>query len=930
MSVFFRVALIIVALVGYARPVAAQARGGVAERDDREELARPPTGLRPGGDPEDARDTRPQLTDEEIERALEARLERNGGLSTLEDGRPARAGESRVEKRSRVRGGEEGPGREDSDAEQVASPRERLLRPTSAFELQLQGYSDPGRPVLQFGYEILADDAAEGVDIPAGPDYVLGTADSLIISLWGGAVDEDYRAIIDREGQVRLPKVGLVDLKGSTLAQAEATLKEAFSSEFNNFDLRIRVAKVRDIAVHVLGRVARPGRLRVAATATVLEALAAAEGVTKDGSLRNIRLRRAGAEDRTIDLYDYLLDGDVTVDAGLAAGDAIVVPAVGPRVALVGRVLRPAIYEIAEERIEFADVLEMAGGYGRLADRQSIQVETIVGAGLQVRQVDLARAAPQATDLGDGDVVWVRESNPVLEDVVYVVGNVAQPGRFALAEGLRIADILTTEALVSAGFWLDLQDPAHGTTESEALLERIEVRKENRARKAADTDFVVTSRRAGATDGGVDALDPIGEYPEPFLEYALLRRIDPVTRQESRIAFHLGRALLEKDAAENHVLQSQDTIVIFPRSAFALDQTVYVTGAVNEPGEKKFYSGMHVRDLVRMAGGALPETWLDEAVLTRIHPDPNGARFEHLKIHLEAALAGDPEHDLELQKDDSLSIQTVPDYRRAFRVVIEGEVRQPGTYTVIPGEHLSDLIERAGGFTPTAYLPAAKFFRQSVQGLQQERLDQSLERLERETKLAAQRFAADASALDDKTSVEQEERRVTNLVQTLRRTRAKGRMVLHLRSLEKLRGSADDVVLETGDRLNVPGRPNEVHVLGAVFNQTALIYQDGLRVRDYLQECGGPTDTADMDIAYIIRADGTADSARHARKGFYWDGERGRYASSSLLSSHLYPGDTLVVPYDVKPRLSALGLTKAVTEILFNVAFATGVVIAAL
>jgi hypothetical protein len=121
-----------------------------------------------------------------------------------------------------------------------------------------------------------------------------------------------------------------------------------------------------------------------------------------------------------------------------------------------------------------------------------------------------------------------------------------------------------------------------------------------------------------------------------------------------------------------------------------------------------------------------------------------------------------------------------------------------------------------------------------------------------------------------------------------------------------------------------------VNVVGAVFNQTALLYQKGLRARDYLQECGGATDSADMALAYVIRADGTADSAQSARSNYRWDSSRGRYARGDLLGSELYPGDTLVIPYDIKPQLSALGLAKTISQILFQTTVATGVVVAAL
>jgi protein involved in polysaccharide export with SLBB domain len=331
-----------------------------------------------------------------------------------------------------------------------------------------------------------------------------------------------------------------------------------------------------------------------------------------------------------------------------------------------------------------------------------------------------------------------------------------------------------------------------------------------------------------------------------------------------------------------------------------------------------------------MAGGLLPEAHLESGLLTRINPGQGGAKSEHLPIDLQAALAGGELANLLLQPDDALTVKVVPAYRKAYRVTIEGELRQPGSYMVIPGERLSDLISRAGGFTAEAYLPAAQLYREAVRALQQERINESLRRLEAETKLAAQRYTAEAAATGESVDVKTEQARVERLIATISATPAKARQVVHLAPPEKLASTPDDIEIAEGDRLVIPRRPQEVHVLGAVFNQTALVYQEKLRARDHLQECGGPTDSADMSIAYIIRADGTADSAQSARRNYQWDGSRGRYARGDLLASEMYPGDTLVVPYDIKPRLSILGLTKTVTEVLFQTALATGVIVALL
>ena len=813
--------------------------------------------------------------------------------------RPARVARTELKAMAARKGTpavEKSVGKEEESAasvERTVTPRPedekspRPESPLSAFELQLRNHSDPlvGASILQFGYEVFARRQIPLADAPVGPDYVLGAGDSLVVSLWGALVDEDLRVLVDRDGEVRLPQIGMVALKGLSLGDAESVLKRKFDEVYNNYEMELRLGRLRDMPVHVIGRVNSPGRARVSSVATLFDALEAAGGVSKDGTLRSIVLRRRDEKPRAIDLYSYLLEGNLSVDVSLQSNDTVVVPAVGPRVAITGRVLRPAIYEFNGQSTGFDEVLAMAGGYARLADRQRVQIESHLHDGLYARTEDLETMAPSKVRLHDGDVAIVVNASPKVGNAVYLAGNVATPGRYAFREGMRVSDVVTEQALIETGFWLRRAHPG-----------------------SSDSEYVV---------------------PEPFLEYALIRRIQQPSLQESRITFHLGKAIFDKDPSEDHFLQAQDTVVIFPRNDFVTRRTVFIAGPVNKPADYQYFPGMRVRDLVRMAGGLLPEAHLESAMLTRIDPEQDGARFKNLGINVTEAMDGKESANILLRPNDGLSIKTVPGLRPLRRVTVVGEVQHPGTYTVIPGERLSDLLRRAGGFSDDAYLPAVQFYRESVRKLQQERIEESLRRLELEMETAAQRFTAESAALgDDTVNVEQEEERVSRLISTIRSTQAKGRTVIRVASADELEGTPHDVELVDGDRLVVPRRPDEVNVVGAVFNQTALLYQDGLRVRDYLHECGGPTETAEMEFAYVIRADGSTDSAQSARRNYRWDGDRGRYSRGNFLGAELYPGDTVVVPYDVKPHVSSLGLAKTVTQILFQAALATGVVVA--
>lgn len=836
--------------------------------------------------------------------------------------------------------------------------------PLSAFERQLAKHGDPlvDRPVRQFGYDVFSRERVN-VDLPVGSDYVLGSGDRLVVSLFGSAdIDRDLPVEIDRSGQARLPLVGPVALKGLSIGRAEELLKRRYDRFYQNYELTVQLATIRDVSVHVTGRVERPGRVRLPAVATLFDALAAAGGVSKDGSLRQVTLRRKGTEPRALDLYGYLLDGDRDADLQIESDDVIHVPPVGPRVAVVGRVLRPAIYEQKGASTPISEVLAMAGGFERLANRHQFQIESVTDNGIEARTTSAADAAAAAAiELRDGDVVVIQSAAPRLENTVYLKGNVALPGRYAYKENMRVSDLVTAEVLVEAGFWLDRGSPMSDDERKRAIRDHGSKDDEERDQDDRDHDDERDDKRDGdrRADEKLAARDEKKspnptelekkleeerrreerqkrlqrlegrEMPEPFLEYALIRRINPVNLQETRLAFHLGKAIVDRDPRENHVLQPQDTVVIFPRKEFEVARTVHIDGAVQNPSAFELRPGMRVLDLVRMSGGILPEAHLASATLTRIHAEQSGTEFQHLVIDLNEVLSGVESANVLLKENDSLTVRVVPDYKKPYRVTISGEVRHPGPYTVVPGERLSRFLQRAGGYTPDAYLPAAQFYRQTVKQMQKTRINDALDRLELEAKITAQAYAAEAAVIEeDKEAVAAEQSRIDRLIASLRRVEPTGRMVVRLREIESIENSPDDVELQDGDHIVVPRRPDEVHVVGAVFNQTAHLYKKDLHARDYLNRCGGPTRTADIDVAFIIRADGSAESASSHREDYHWDSEEWRYTKGDLLAAPLQPGDTLVVPYDVKPQLSKLGLTKTITQIMFQVATTVGVIVA--
>jgi len=358
---------------------------------------------------------------------------------------------------------------------------------------------------------------------------------------------------------------------------------------------------------------------------------------------------------------------------------------------------------------------------------------------------------------------------------------------------------------------------------------------------------------------------------------------------------------------------------------------VRLAGAVNRAGEYGVGAGMTVKDLIEMAGGLKYFAYTDEAELTRITVTQDGPATKKILIDLKRAMEGDPKDNIEILKDDFLLVRPVPEWDLYRTVGIQGEVRFPGTYTVVKGETISSLIKRAGGFTKAAYLKGAVFTRASVKELQQKQLDEAISRLENE--LLAQSVQAVQAAYSSE-DVKQEEAVAAQrraLLAKMKSARALGRISIKLEDPDKFTGSASDLVLEKGDTLTIPETPAQVQVVGSVYNQTAFVYKNATTVSSYLKKAGGFTKNADEDEVYVLKVDGTAISKRMNSGSWIsnkWDPESEKWVSGSFMSSRLDPGDTIVVPEKLE-TIAWLREVKDMTQILYQIAVTAGVLIVA-
>lgn len=667
------------------------------------------------------------------------------------------------------------------------------------------------RDLPMFGYNLFdnAPSTFAPVDrVPVTPDYVVGPGDELFIRAWG-QVDIDYRAIVDRDGAVSIPKVGNINVSGIRFQDLHGYLRTAIGRVFRNFDLTVSMGQLRSIQVFVVGHAARPGTYTVSSLSTLVNALFASGGPTTKGSMRSIQLKRGDKLITEFDMYDLLLRGNKSKDVPLLAGDVIYIPPVGQLVAVAGSVNNSAIYEV-KGNSSLGDLLSLAGGLAATADGQKVTVERIVDR--RSRRIEEFRLDHQgmAQTLKDGDLIQVLPISPRFDNAVTVKGNVAVPARHPWRSGLTIRDIIPDrEALIVPDYWI---------------------------------------KRNLLTRNDVTGRNPFAPRPDLLQQAGGSFDFQWQPRQGGSVA-----------------AQGQQGPQFPQGSQFQQGPQVQVPVPGQRPGALQAESGNQERIRTELKR-TLPEVNWDYAVVERLNRSDLTTQLIPFNLG-RAILDGDPQNNLVLQSGDVVTIFSkddiqVPIAKQTRFVRLEGEVANAGVYQVLPGETLRQLVARVGGFTPNAYVFGSSFTRESTRIAQQRRLTEFIDRLEQEI---TRNMSQVAISKDEAESRQAASRGQLDLVNRLRKVQATGRIVLEVPALTQA-GIAQlpDLPLEDSDVFNVPARPSTVAVVGTVYNENAFIYRSEKRVGDYIAQAGGPTKDADAKSLYVIRADGTVISKRQS------------------------------------------------------------------
>jgi protein involved in polysaccharide export with SLBB domain len=647
------------------------------------------------------------------------------------------------------------------------------------------------------------------LDVPLGPDYVVGPGDTLTINMWGGMTQSTSR-VVDRDGRILLPDAGSLDVGGLPLQRAENLIDEALKKQYRNVQATVTVSRLRSVRVYVVGDVQRPGGYDISSLATPLSALYVAGGPTSVGSLRVARHYRGEHLIEDVDLYEFLLHGIRNGSVRFESGDTLLIPPAGAQVAVDGAVKRPAIYEIKAGESTLASVINDAGGFTAAASLGHITIERI-DANRERETVTLKVTGPEslqsdqdaiaAFQVKDGDRIRVAPILPYSQRAIYLQGHVVRPGRLPYTDGMRLSDVLHS-----------YQDV----------------------------------------------------LPEPAAHGEIVRLVPPDFHAET-IDFNVPDVLIGNG---NLDLQPFDTIRILGRYE-ADAPKVTIQGEVLRPSTYPMSKGMTAAQLVRMAGGFKRDALLESADLTS-YEVMNGDRITGTlaTVHIGAAVAGtDPGADVGLKPGDILTIHQITGWNDIGEsVTITGQVRFPGTYGFQEGERLSSVLRRAGGFRETAYPAGAVLVRDQVRELEQKSREELIRQIE--TSSASARLSPNLGSGDSGATLKLIQAQQDQVLTRLKTEPPSGRLVVHISAdINSWANTPADIELRRGDVLTIPKRPGFVLITGQVYNATALTFTPGKTAAWYLQRAGGTSDTANRKEIFVIRANGSV-IGRHSG-GFF-------------------------------------------------------------
>jgi protein involved in polysaccharide export with SLBB domain len=640
-----------------------------------------------------------------------------------------------------------------------------------------------------FGFQLFNSDNLTfepPVNIPTPQNYVLGIDDEILVSIWG-ASQQSYQLRIESNGAVNIPDIGPVYVSGMEFSKAKELIKKRLISIYQGMDSQspntfaeVGISNLRSIKINVIGEVMVPGTYTLPSTASAFNALYLSGGPNANGSFRNIQVIRDNKTIKTIDVYDYLINANTEGNIQLREQDIIYIPTYQKRVEANGAFKRNGIFELTEKD-KLSDLIRFLGGFTDQAFQAQLSLTR--NTDKEKKVIDISQSIYDSFIPNNGDVIVSSEIMDRYENRINISGAVFRPGTYELTDGLTLSGLI------------------------------------NKAQGVKENYF--------SNRGQIIRLQ---------------ENLSPMT-----LSFNVDEVL---KGTGDLKLQREDQVIIQDITSMRERRTINIIGEVQNPGAMEYTDNMTLKDLVFKAGGfteAASESYIE---LARRHSyeESNQISDEIVKLY-QFSINRELKLDIEdekfiLQPFDYIYVRKAPSYHTQRNVVISGEVRYPGAYSInSKTERISDLINRAGGILPNAFVKGARMKRANPQ--------------------AALTMETINNTIQDNT-ITKAQRQINS-----------EQLELRLESILKNPGTTDDYFLKEGDQIIIPEISQEVRILGEVQNPIGLAYQNGKNFKYYINRSGGFNDKGMKKKSFIIYSDGTTKVTRNFLGHYYPSPEPG-------------------------------------------------------
>ena len=729
----------------------------------------------------------------------------------------------------------------------------------------------------QFGYDLFSGEPSTSSS-PMGAvqdDFILASDDELQITFTGQRSDQDtYK--VNSSGMIIIKDFPPIAATGRSIAQLRSSINAQLSSSYNT-KVYVTLSSVRQIGVLVVGHVKSPGRKNLNVFHSVLDALILAGGIKKEGSLRQIKIVRAGRS-TIIDLYALLMHGAANIDMNLKDGDRIIIPPIGPTLAISGAVKRPGIYEIRKtafginnhiiqnsEKLSLNAMLDFAGGILTPGQNRFIKLSlTPDGKEIITRVRDNF-----AKTFGDGSILSVVKGTAKRQGTIELIGHTRTPGIYDLSQNKTLASLLKNDTVLDDDIY-----PLIGVIE----------RWNKEQLTTGFISFPVRLVLKGEFDLEMHDNDAVWLFSNKDISRLYS---DNSTNSQTITKTEQGSQLSENVMANNPALKS-----------FMKERSVYVRGAVRLAGLYPVANGTTLDNILAVAGGITLEANKENIEITSKnlgtgHQSHGKSGTQRTTIDINTQ---DPRY-ISISAGDAVRVNQKFRKMDEKTVLIIGEIRHPGEYDLLAGDKVSDLIKRAGGMNDQAYPAGAIFSRKSARTAEELRFRNSARNMQSSLAAAIERDKNPPNA----TQIEM----VKELAYELSNIEAVGRITVETDPVILSVRKELDMLLEKGDRIYIPKRPLTVRVNGEILSPASLQFRKDKSPIDYINEAGGFTYHADKNRSFVLYPDGSAQPLQVNT----WNHN----------PIFIPPGSTIIVPRDPKP-FDFIESAKEIGQILSNLA----------